>query len=51
MARKRVVGEIGDDLTVMTEWFDDPADGVMTGVEIGLKARGWQDTEIEVYHG
>lgn len=47
MVRKRVVGEIGDGVTVLTEWFEDPESGMLTGIKIGLEARGWRDIHVE----
>lgn len=49
MTKKRVTGYIGenDDTKVMTEWFENPRDGEMTGIKLGAQVRGWSDVEIE----
>jgi len=48
MRKVRLKGDVGDeDMTVMTEWIDRPADGEMTGIEMGLKIRGWRNIRRE----
>lgn len=47
MTEYRVKGETGSgDITVFTEWFDDTKPKVQ-GIEIGLRLKGWVNTEIE----
>lgn len=49
MTEYRVTGEIhanGNSTTVHTEWFDEPK-GVVEGVMLGMKMRGWENVEIE----
>lgn len=43
----RIKGELGDGVTVYTEWMDMP-EAKMMGIEIGCDTvYGWRDTEIE----
>lgn len=48
MREARIKGEIGDGVAVMTEWFEDPESSFLTGIEIGLEGRGWENLEREV---